>query len=221
MPPEGDSPREESHDHDSIAVPSPPQAQEHDADILCNLCAQVDWSTLATNGLIRSGETHQKLRPLNETFEELRNSDCRLCRIVALIKPASLDGIPCFLTAFTISFALHDGDAWMSLYSGSSEDAILGIWEEYQPLNSPYNHRYLGVTKPKDETYDWEAIKIHPNSIDFTTLKELTKLCAENHTSCGLPARPLDTVPGLKVIDITKHPPEITCISAPDERESE
>lgn len=192
-----------------------PQALEPDDVSICDECKQVDWSAvpaLAAKGLIRSDincpTSYRTLRPVNETFEQLRSSACKICRILSTIRPGSIFE-RCFLKTMPISDALPVGNN-----QNLSESTVLVILPEAVEGSRLCSgvHNVLGISKPGGEKYDLEAREIVASSIEFSFLRDMVRYCGNEHRCCKREASSLDNVSGLKVIDVTTR----TIIQAPE-----
>lgn len=196
-----------------------------DDDFICKQCSEVDWvhvSALAADGVPDKGPDLLKVRSLNETSDQLRNSPCKICRILSIIKTAQYEGRPCALCAQTASLAFDDFD---SGFHGSQATVLRAAWESPRspgqsrypdPLMVTLDSNFLGIIIANDE-YDVQPRKTLADSIDYAWLEDLIAHCEtdEDHQeSCGAP--PTGHVGGLKVIDVStgaiiRRPDEPDC----------
>lgn len=213
---------EEGQPNARSATSSPLEDLMDDNDFICKQCSEVDWgyvSTLAADGVPDEGPDRLKVRSLNETSEQLRNSPCKICRILSIIKSARYEGKPCALCAQKASLAFDDFDSGFHV---SQATVLCVAWESPSspedswypdPLMVPLESTFLGIISAND-VYDVQPRKTLADSIDYAWLKDLIAYCEtdEGHQeSCG--DRPTGNVGGMKVIDVSTR----AIIRRPDE----
>lgn len=164
---------------------------------LCARCAQTPWADFAKEKL----HNHESSVQIPESHEELRNSVCRLCQLLSLLKdPASDDGEtlcsiesvdPMFITVLKFS-------------SGISRTLGLGI-----SLLDPDKNDLVSQRHPQ-------------NFVDFDPFKKGIQVCSEKHIDLCAPKlqqtssslenfRVIDCV--LKSVIVAPVPCKYVCLS--------
>lgn len=189
----------------------------HNQEILCNHCRAVGWSCLpqmAADGLFET--KNMELRPLNSTFEELRASSCRICNILSIIKPPSLNGKRYVLKALPLSrqFA-YNGPQLSRAFrhkhhvpDRASRCTVLGVFAEKDRSQWCFKQPSLAVVRLDD----LRTSKIAPSSIDYNKLKDIVNICEEEHQNCCAAESHLNVL-GLKVINTKTQ----EVVKAPDQ----
>lgn len=180
-------------------APHQPQDRSRNSESICDKCNQVEWAsvpTLAARRLLHGCK--QDLRPSNESQRQLAASSCRICRILSLIKPPSLDQRQCMIFAQELSSKWPSPAAQLP---GSSQITVLSIESKEHHARPSYEAKCLVALKSND---DKESSFILPSSINYDALKRIARSCEENHgSSCT--ARSPYQVSGLRVIDVSSR----------------
>lgn len=189
------------HHNDRPTSPYSPADQGRDDDFICAKCDEVAWSiipSLEADGLITRSE-HITIRSLNGTFAELVTSRCPICRILAHIKPASLDGLSCAVKAIPAENVLREIDT----YGGAPPYVLLSL-KPANELNTFYKrHPSVAVLQSSDRQINHEPRLLQPNIIDYDMIKESIEYCnCNHHNSCPGSAGATTVLEGLRVIDI-------------------
>jgi hypothetical protein len=168
----------------------------HDAS-LCDRCKNIEWSEL----LKQAPESRygQVLATLSTSQSKLRQSHCRVCRLLAFIFPPSLDFETCKLKAFSsrISFA----------YSQQSERECTVIYVVphgeglgERPGKSGWHQTgCLGLVDGNGGADQCGAREILPRKINWGLVKSWMAMC-EKHSKTCKPDRK-NRLRGLRVID--------------------
>lgn len=222
MPPEGKRLREEPHPNERPEALHPHDDNMDDGEFICDECKAVDWSSLpglAANGSLKHHlNSSEPLRTINATSDQLKSSPCRVCRILSLIAPGSLDPPDFkddkphhFLQAMPIPMVV-EGDHIYERYD--PEATVLSVsCDKFRGshLKCGFNRRRsLAVMKTRGERYPVTIRKITPSSINFDEIHALIDRCKIEHEVC-YKGRSFDNLPGFRVIDITTR----TVIRAP------
>lgn len=191
--------------------------QLHTEETLCDDCTAVDWSsvpTLAADGLL--GIKGLKLRRLNATYEELRDSSCPVCAILStIIEPyrgrprLELRAVPLSsrFNSRSVSGTFRDKHPVAESTSQCTVLILVHEWDNYYP-----DSKSLAAVRLDG----LQSRKIAPSLIDYQGLKSLVETCQEEHKRCcKAGSRP--NVLDLKVIDLGTHP--LRVIRAPDQCE--
>lgn len=209
--------KDEPFPKEQVAARQSSENQVPNEKLLCDKCRAVDWHslpTLASDGLLKI--KNKKLRSLRATSEELKNSSCRICSILSIIKSTSVRGKKYVLEALPLSRHLvYDGYELSRAIrfkhpalDNASQCTVLGIMRENDKREDCYFARSLAVISLDD----LESIKIAPSSIDYNKLKDLVKTCDEEHkTYCAVESH--SNVSNLEVIDTKTQ----EVIKAPDQ----
>lgn len=199
------------HHNDRPTSPYSPADQGRDDDhLICAECKVVAWSSITSweaDGLVTTMK-HRTIRSLNATFAELVTSRCRVCRMLAHIKPASLDGLSCVVKAIAPDTVLPPAD-----YYGVALPFILLSLKPENELDAFYNkHPSLAILKSSDRQINYGPRLLQPNIIDYDLIKESIRYCDDNHhKSCPGSAGTITVSGGLRVIDLRTR----TVIEAP------
>lgn len=197
--------------NDRPISPFSPADQGRDDDFICVECKAVAWSTIPSSladGLI-TRDKRKTIRSLNAPFAELVTSRCRICRMLAHIKPASLDGQACVVEAIGADAVLLQ----TAIFKCAPPFALLRI-KPANELNTVFYKRNLSVAvlQSSDRKLIFEPRLIQPNIVDYDLIKESIQYCNCNHRqSCPGSAGTITVSAGLRVIDLRTR----TVIEAP------
>lgn len=151
---------------------------------------------------------HKTIRSLNTTFAELVTSRCRICRILAHIKPASLDGLSCVVKAIRADALLPEID----LFGDRPPYVLLSLKPENESDTFYKQHPSVAILKSDDQNINMRPRLLQPNIIDYDLIKESIHYCDCNHKkSCPGSAGTITVSGGLRVIDVRTR----TVIEAP------
>jgi hypothetical protein len=75
-----------------------------DENSIRDRCSSISWASIAEHRPYHDGRNISKI---TESHDQLKQSDCRMCRLLATIKPPDLDGSGCTLRAFPAWEALQ------------------------------------------------------------------------------------------------------------------
>ncbi|OTA55069.1 HET-domain-containing protein [Hypoxylon sp. EC38] len=174
-------------------------------DDICKRCRSVKWDEVA-QGLVNY------LFDINDSHELLRSSTCRICRMISIIKPSSLDYTRCSLRAFSAADYL--------MYSPKSDFArtlkdsrLLGIYDnDFNPLHDVGCQKWgvLGVFG-LGQHYDIGIRSVKTNSADLALMRKCLDHCRHNHGEHCVPQK--TSIRGLRVIDCAA--PDRGIIKAP------
>lgn len=183
-------------------TPQLPQDWSRNSTAICENCSQTDWSsfpTFAAKGLL--GGCMWELRPINESHRQLAASSCRICRILSLIKPSSLDRDQCMVYAKQLS--TQRSSSAVDLPSSHRYTVLSIARKAYDPKASdPWLFKNPRCLLALTRNHDKESYLIHPRSINYDKLKRLVRSCEANHGSFCTD-RSLHQVRGLRVIDVS------------------
>lgn len=198
------------HHNDRPTSPYSPADQGRGDDFICAECKEVAWSTipsLEADGLI-SAYKHKTIRSLNATFAELVTSRCPICRMLAHIKPASLDGLPCAVKAICADTGLREIDN----YGGAPPFVLLSLKPENDSDLFYDQHTGIATLQSSDRQINFEPRLVQPDVIDYDLIKQSIRYCDCNHRkSCPGSAGAITVSGGLRVIDIRTR----TVVEAP------
>lgn len=192
-----------------VAAPHATEDDGLDEDSICDECRQVDWDslpTLAENSEHSVTMLRTFVRNIGANHEQLATSSCRICRILSVVKPQSLDHKECMvearpLSAFT-AYALSEyGDNKTALHVRPRGN----IFESHD-----HHSRCLVVMRRDCE--DFSSRTITSTSVDYDWLRGLARSCEKSHKGYCRPSwfDPV-AVSGLKVIEVSSR----TIIEAP------
>lgn len=188
---------DESHHNDRPTSPYSPESREEEEDVICAECKVLSWSGVASlqaDGVI-NGNARKRIRWLNATFAELVTSRCPICRMLAHVKPASLDGRPCAVEALPAEIVLpHTERHVVSLVLRPDKGPQFSYREEPGSL---------AVMKANNRKPDFGPRLLQPNAIDYNIIKETIQYCDRNHNeSCPGSVSAVTVLEGLQVIDV-------------------
>lgn len=187
------------HHNDRPTSPYSPEDQVRDDDLICAECKVVSWSSVTS--LQASG--HRIIRSLNATFAELVTSRCRICRMLAHIKPDSLDGRLCVVKALPSSSVLPGVEPSF---------VLLSLQPENEPDTFYLSHPSIAILKSNDQQLDFGPRLLQPESIDYDVIKKAIQYCdCNDHKSCPGSASTATVVERFRVIEIRTR----TVVEAP------
>jgi hypothetical protein len=173
---------------------------------LCNRCEIIPWSSLAGEK-IRNGSRGKliiELSDTQDTHEELRNSDCRMCRCLSMIKPGHLDGTRCQLRAYSARhvFGRVRKKAWISELVDS---VVIGVAPRGESVTACLSNGFFGIAGTNQQDYDFGP-RMMSDVVDFELVNGWLRMCKEKHTKTrkdGIYCRRDDrSVPeGFQVVD--------------------
>lgn len=187
------------HHNDRSTSPYSPADRGRDDDLICAECKVVAWSSVTS--LQASG--HRIIRSLNATFAELVTSRCRICRMLAHIKPDSLDGQPCVVKAHSSNPVLPGVEPSF---------VLLSLQPENEPDPFYLSHPSIAILKSNDRQLDFGPRLLQPERIDYDLIQKAIQYCDCNHRkSCPGSAATTTVVEGFRVIEIRTR----TVVEAP------
>lgn len=167
------------HHNDRPTSPYSPADHGRDDDFICAECKAVAWSTIPSfqvNGSITRGK-YKTIRSLNATFAELVTSRCRLCRMLAHIKPASLDGISCEVKSIPPGHILPE----INFYDNASYFALLAVAPGTK-FSPHYEHPTIAVLESKDKPINNFGPRVlQPHIVDYDLIKASIQHCDCDH----------------------------------------
>ncbi|KAI1780913.1 heterokaryon incompatibility protein-domain-containing protein [Hypoxylon cercidicola] len=171
--------------------------------LLCSACSAVQWSSLANNQPFdHSGIMVMKV---HATHDELRVSACPVCRALALIKPATLDGQVCSLKAFGSQPALAASSYTSPRPTSWKQCTVLGIVPEGSSYTTCRELGFFAVLGREPADFEFGPRRILPGSVDYSHIKSVISFCVEKHLECCF-HHETTRVDGLRVIDcVTKN----------------
>lgn len=180
-----------------------------DEDSICHECRQVDWDSLPTLAEILEQEVSTRrtrtIRTIEESHEQLAASSCKICRILSVVKPRSLDRTECIVGARSLLGFGH----WTSRCKITALHVCLK--DEITRWYTGYSKCLVAIRRDGE---DFSSRMITPRSIDYDWLRHLARSCEENHKlCCRRGSLGLVLVSGLKVIEVSSR----TVIEAPAE----
>ena len=180
--------------------PRPPEnapAEKPAADSVCEVCNSVDWPLIANlKHVSRQMNPWCVMIPLlDSTSAELSASPCKVCRLLAVIKPSTYDGQQCALYA----------------YKGSYNYTQLRVIPH--GLETRHLHRFLEqeifpslTLIGSSDDQDLKGMKVQPDRIDpecYENLRSVMRNCVRNHGQTCRPVSKFSRIPGLKVIEVS------------------
>ncbi|KAI0847401.1 HET-domain-containing protein [Daldinia vernicosa] len=163
---------------------------------VCPRCQKVPWQKLTNPKYNEKGP----IMMLPESHEQLKSSNCRICRLLADTKTPSLDGKDCELRLTPALYHLCK-PKWSTDIRDSSNLIIVS----YNP-ESP-----IQVSRP-GQVFKYGFQRIDPDTVSFQKLQECVLYCHQNHADiCTRPT--LAPASRFRVIDCN-HSKQIV-VSAP------
>lgn len=186
------------HHHDRPTFPYSPADHGRDDDFICAKCKAALWSTMP----------YKTIRSLNATFAELVTSRCRICRMLAHIKPASLDGLSCEVKSIPPGHILpeiNSDDIALSF-------ALLAVGPGTK-FNLHYEHPTIAILESKEKQIsNFGPRVLQPHIVDYDLIKASIQHCDCYHQKrCTGLAATITVSGGLRVIDLRTR----TLIEAP------
>ncbi|KAI1140130.1 HET-domain-containing protein [Hypoxylon sp. FL0543] len=174
-------------------------------DGVCRRCEALPWNELANPPL-----SMKQVLEVPESHGQLRSSNCRICCLLANIKPPSLDGKPCSLVAVSAARALCrkrpeflHGDSTLLFVPAGPIGA--------KAFKSALQNGFIGLSKP-GQCVDIGIRPLDPNAASFAMLRRCVAHCRERHRRlCARPTFP--RVSDFRVIDCEN--PRRSIVSAP------
>ena len=167
-------------------------------DELCDICKEISWSELAEKKYPHEIRP-ERVRPITESHASLKASPCRICRILAIIKPSSLDDETCRLCVVSSTIIREGSSIGTKKWNDCSYLAI----EVKRPNHDSYrllteNNLYIALLKDIHREYVGTT-RVSPDEVNYEFIKEAMATCQEKHENCRYPrAR---NVADLQVID--------------------
>lgn len=168
-------------------------------DFVCQVCNGVDWPLIAN---LKTISRRQKnpwcvvIPSLDSTSAKLNASPCKVCRLLSVIKPSTLDGQQCALCAYMGAY----GYAQLRVVS-----------QQLYGMETLYLHKQLGqevfpslTVIGSNDDQDLMGIKCHSDRIDskyYDDLKSMLRNCVKNHGQTCRPIFECPSIPGLKLIE--------------------
>lgn len=191
-----------------------PHATQHETpeDSICYECRQVDWDSLPFLArTLEKKNTAQRLwtiRIIEANHEQLAASPCKICRILSVVMPRSLDQSEWYVEARP----LLNSSVYSLPYHWRTKRNITTLQvcpRGKNTLKETSGSRCLAVIRNGDGS---SSRTIPPRSIDYHWPKLLAQLCEKDHKGrCRLDSPYPVSVPGLKVIKVSSR----TVIQAP------
>ncbi|KAI0383276.1 HET-domain-containing protein [Hypomontagnella monticulosa] len=184
-------------------------------DDICSRCKKVQWEWLVTTLPAPDQEGYPKVFDIPDSHEQLKSSSCRVCRILAKIKPPSLDGKPdCSLRAISAQEALR-GPSKVSyrrcpstfLFVTADNEEILKYAHGYG-----FPDGFLGLYKLGKPTA-FGVRFLRPINLPFRRLQKCVAYCRKNHSE--ICSRKLFPYPQrLRAIDCEDSGRKLVAVSA-------
>lgn len=205
---------------DRSSPPDEPRAAPHltkhdtpDEDFICRECKQVDWDNVPTivEDLEQEDTTEKfrTIRTIGANHEQLAASSCKICRILSVVTPQSLDQAEWCVEARP----LLNSDVYSLPYHWRTKSKITALQVRPRGKNTTKeasSSRCLAVIRRDGESFSSRTIS--PRSIDYHWPKLLARLCEKDHRGRCRPKSPGPaSIPGLKVIEVSSR----TVIKAP------
>ncbi|KAI1418368.1 HET-domain-containing protein [Hypoxylon sp. FL1857] len=160
---------------------------------VCRRCKEVPWNELASPPL-----SMKPVLEVPESHEQLQSSSCRICRLLAKIKPSSLDVESCSLVAVSAVQALERKRLKIQ-YSDSSFLFISASLIGPKVFKFAIQNGLIGLSKPGQQ-FDVGVEPFESNVSSFAKLQRCVAYCHERHRQ--LCARPtFSPASDLRVID--------------------
>lgn len=186
---------DESNHNDRPTSPYSPERREEDYDTICAECKAASLpgiASLRADGVVNAA---RRIRWLNATFAELVTSQCPICRMLAHIKPASLDGRSCMVEARLAERVLPHVKRHVILL-----DLMPDNGTHFSDHEQP---GMLAIMKTNYRDTDFGPRLLQPNAIDYDTIKKAIQYCDDNHhESCPGSVSVVTVLEGFQVIDI-------------------
>jgi len=176
------------------------KANKSDSPI-CDRCSSVPWPSVAQEIPDEDGKVVFKL---SESHDNLRQSACKFCQILATIKPPSLDGTNCYLVALSARKAL----AWTTVKTLNDLSFIDTTLLVVAPPNKRWikssEGGFLSVLHSACQNFDVGPRELESGKANFNLVKEWRTRCSQCHRKTCSPK--VITFNGLRVINcLTKR----------------
>ncbi len=200
-----------------LTSPSQSLEQPQRAQELCTRCESIDLDDLCK--WIFKRKYMREVRKLGQIDDASKISRCTLCRLFALMRPASLEVQEYTLMAFgSRVLDFHDEEFGRDQPSpaklGVEESVLLGLIPtriregDFDALRALRSTGYICSLAQRSEQSagrkpSFQGSLLHSEKIDFVMLRSWLRICQEHHTRfCGLRFDSAAlTVPFLQVID--------------------
>ncbi|KAK3937132.1 hypothetical protein QBC46DRAFT_17224 [Diplogelasinospora grovesii] len=177
---------------------------------LCKRCHTIPWSELRHS--LPSSRIGKFVTFLTESHRELSLSSCRVCQLLAILKPASLDLEICHLRVLSARRVFETSNARSVREASFSDCSLLCVYPSKKNRTVCNETGYLAVLDQdrKEEDSDFGPRLISPGQIDFKLVRHWLSFCRRKHNRACTEDRREDTH-GLQVIDCERT----TVIPAP------
>lgn len=166
-------------------------------DGICEACAGTSWQELADGDFRRH---FTKIRFVAESHEELQTSQCKICRLISLIKPPDLDSKTCWLSAISSLSQEVISNGTLETNPEWKDCTYLAMkLDDWQADHNRWAlEQHLAVLKDGLEDYTGTR-RIQPMAVDYDFIQRSLQACVKGHESC----RDTGTadIPGLRVLD--------------------
>jgi hypothetical protein len=185
-----------------LALPS-----ELTNESICDRCSAIKWAELAAKSPV--SKSGKMVLTLSDSHSSLRQSACRVCQLLALIKPPSLDDQPCHLKAFSSMLSFVGHHRLLLKPSPFSDCTVLYAMHEDRAIGDHAGRsgwHESGCLALIDDSrgditrYDFGPREIRPHTINYSLIREWMTHCTTKHRSaCSSPTN--ETLAGFRVID--------------------
>lgn len=211
--------------NEPVAAPRVTGDYSPDEDSICHECRQVDWDGLPTLAeSFRNEYLSRTIRTMEANREQLATSSCKICRILSVVMPRSLDETEYVVKARSLSdccaYAVPDRSKTASktgAKTGSKAGEMitaLQVWPRGRlTFRDAVDSKCLVAIKRDSERFTSKTIA--PGSIDYGLLKGLmpprpkVETKVESNIAYSWPrplSKPLEVkVPGLMVIEVSSR----------------
>lgn len=194
-------------------------------DSICERCRTVPWEELASSEPPTTVEGVPVIE-VPESHDQLLNSTCRVCQLLATIKPKVVvpsfvkadrltprENVPesCMLTMFSARSVVCSGTDGEIDFNVPDNGLVLGmVFNDAGTHNWFLGCGFIGLSSPTSQA-KFGARLIDPNIANLEMVRECLSICQTTHGSCA--ATKCVPIPGLRVIDCTRLIPEV--VTAP------
>lgn len=114
---------------------------------LCQRCEIISWSNLAKEKISNGprGKLIIQLSDTQDTHEELRNSECRMCQCLSMIKPGPLDSTRCQLRAYSARYVFGRVRK-KALLSDLVDSVVIGIAPRGESVVACFSNGFFGIS---------------------------------------------------------------------------
>lgn len=192
-----------------------------DRDSICARCRTVPWEELASSGPPTTVGGVPVIE-VPESHDQLLSSTCRICRLLATIKPKDVvpdfvstdrltprENAPetCMLTIFSARSVMCEGADGKIDFNVPGDGLVLGMaFNDAGVHNWFLESGFIGLSSPTSHA-KFGIRLIDPDIADLAMVRECLSICQSTHGDC--PATKDVTIPGLRVIDCTRLVPEV------------